>query len=107
MTNPTLAERIDEIMALNEKRTQGDWKLGRTRADGYNFTKIISDNEYIATVDISNEKQNAAFIAAAPSMITIIESQQLLLREARDRLNDDHDNHYLVGKLNAALGDKT
>ena len=51
---------------MTQKHTPLPWKIGSTRADGYNFTTIVNEKKaYIATVDIENETENAAFIVRA------------------------------------------
>ena len=69
------------------KHTPGPWRIGYTRVDGYNFSKIETGKKnkygrvkYIATVDISNDKANAKLIAAAPDLLHAVELLKIAIQ---------------------------
>lgn len=71
----TKNELIEEVLRLDGERTQGDWR------GGFNGTcyQVDSEMDAVCTTQFCyapESKQNAAFIALAPDMATLIRDQQ-------------------------------
>lgn len=79
-----LQQRIDQMMALDAKRTQGEWHQHSYHIsnglDGRGEKRIVAN----AAIDGKQDWQtNAAFIAAAPEMVALIREQQAMIDELR------------------------
>lgn len=96
----TIIEQITRLRELNEKRSKGEWgvQLGdslsmshRIWADGQ-FIAYLSNEDYdyhehsVGSEVSSKSSFNARFIAAAPEMLSIIETQHALLVMAKGAL---------------------
>lgn len=124
MTTPQVAA----ILALDEKRTQGEWVALKHGLGSWAWRVTLSPDD--AHGDIANVLaglaarqnetvgHNAAFIAAAPTMVSIIREQQAeleALREAaaealfemRHTVAPRHSFTDAVDRLDAALTQQT
>lgn len=71
-----MKDKIDEINKLDKARTQGEWSLPEK---SYNMNRVICNLKTIADVRFKNGRNDAPFIAKAPSMVSIINQQQQML----------------------------
>jgi len=67
---PLIDAKLEVIRTLNNERTQGNWQIGyhgteRTVDDANGVSIVLMDGGYM-----DQEDADAAFIAAAPEMIT-------------------------------------
>jgi hypothetical protein len=114
MMEKYLKQRIDKILELDAKRTQGDWKVnehydqatvlfytGNARAAFNKFhngkteeteegTHILafSGGDYDSEASASYKDEDVNFIAAAPEMAAIIKDQQARIEELEVLLDD-------------------
>lgn len=88
---PTLSTEAAKLLALNEKRTPGEWVVGEEE-DRQNYLPIHAKKHGAfaeVVVQMADDEKpfaegiaNAAFIAAAPRMAACIRSLLAALREA-------------------------
>lgn len=104
----TLQERIDEVIELDKKRTQGKWLAdswehthGHTKDDGWYvdcYQKEVFDRDtligYARHLEYI-EEGDAKFVAHAPEMVALVQDMNSRIKELEEetkRLKDELSN---------------
>lgn len=77
--------KYEELLELDEKRTQGDWRVNRCEMD---FCHIACEGvEFVTVTDTADIiPHNAQFIAAAPEMMKLLKKYRKALEWVKDQL---------------------